>query len=200
MNARPGAGVVAVVPAAGASRRFGAMKLMADIDGAPLLHHTLRSLIDAGIERVEVVTAAEHDLRAVALLEHPAVARIINPDPARGMFSSVQAGLAHVGGAHAVVVLPADMPFVRAQTIAAVLAAHAPDGATVASHEGRRGHPIVLSAALIEPLRAQPATMSLKAALTALGITVHECPVNDPGVLRDVDRPSDLSPRPHLSG
>lgn len=185
----------AVVPAAGASRRFGAMKLLADLDGEPLLQHTLRCLLDAGVDRVVAVTAPAHDLRAVSLLADRRVRVAVNPDPDRGMFSSVQVGLSHAGEARAVIVLPADMPFVRAATVAAVLAAHESGGgqATVASHGGRRGHPLVLSAALRAPLRAAPPTTSLKAALDALGVTMHACPVDDPGVLRDVDVRGDLA-------
>ena len=102
---------VAVVPAAGSSTRFGTMKLLADVGGAPLLERTLASLLDAGVARVVVVTRAGEAFEAVPSMADPRVTVSVNPDPARGMFSSIQTGLAVAGG-DVVLVLPADMPFV----------------------------------------------------------------------------------------
>lgn len=189
------AAVAAVVPAAGRSERFGRMKLLVDVDGEPLLARTLRALLDAGVAPVVVVTSPESQFGSVALLDHPSVRVVVNPDPGRGMFSSIQAGLAAVG-ARAVLVLPADMPFVHQSTVARVAAALvASDRVVVAAHEGRRGHPVGLPAHLIGALLTMDPTTSLKAALLALGEDMRPVEVEDEGAVRDVDRPADLDPK-----
>jgi molybdenum cofactor cytidylyltransferase len=186
--------VAAVVPAAGASRRFGSVKLLAAIEGEPLLQRTLRALVDAGVSRVVVVTAPDARLDAITLFGDVRVTRVTNASPERGMFSSIQTGMTSVAQGAAVVVLPADMPFVRPATIAALVDEHRrnPDEVLVASYAGRRGHPIVLPAALVPRLAALPASMSLKGALEQQGIAPTPVEIDDSGVLRDVDVPADL--------
>ena len=43
---------VAVVPAAGSAVRFGGMKLLALIDGEPLLDRTIAALLDGGVDQI----------------------------------------------------------------------------------------------------------------------------------------------------
>src|SRR5690606_6991 len=129
------------------------------------------------------------------LLDDPRVTVVINPQPDRGMFSSIQTGLAAVRGNVPVVVLPGDMPFVKAGTVNALAAAHEREGAAVvASYAGRHGHPIIVPAAAREDLLAQPPTTTLKDALVDLAMSPVGVEVDDPGVLRDVDVPRDLAP------
>jgi molybdenum cofactor cytidylyltransferase len=117
----------------------------------------------------------------------------VNPDPERGMFSSILEGLARVDRRHAALVLPADMPFVRAETVAAVIAAYASaGGALVAAYRGKRGHPLVVPPDVWAQVIAQPVDMTLKAALAQAGVVLSETPVDDPGVVRDVDEKRDL--------
>jgi molybdenum cofactor cytidylyltransferase len=189
----PASQVVAVVPAAGFSTRFGAAKLLADAGGQPLIARTLGSLLDAGIARVVVVTREGSGLERVDTLADPRVSVVLNPDPARGMFSSIQVGLAAAGG-DVVLVLPADMPFVSAATVAAV-AAHALDtrAPVVPLHQGRRGHPLGMPRALCDKLLALEPTTTLKDGLIELGPMVVCLEVTDPGVLHDVDVRADLS-------
>ena len=184
---------VAVVPAAGSSTRFGTMKLLADVEGAPLLDRTLSSLLDAGVARVVVVTRAGDAFEAVPSMADPRVAAIVNPDPTRGMFSSIQAGLAVAGG-DVVLVLPADMPFVATETVTAVIARAAATGSVVVPvHQTRRGHPIAIPRPLCDALLALEPTTTLKDALAACGQSTVQLDVPDVGVLRDVDVPGDLT-------
>lgn len=189
----PDSRVTAVVPAAGAARRFGGAKLLAHINSEPLLQHTLRALLDGGVSRVVLVVAPGHGLGAVPLAHDARVCPSINPDPDRGMFSSILAGLAAVDPGQAALVLPADMPFVRAETVAAVIAAYASAGsALVAAYRGKRGHPLVLPPDVWAQVIAQPVDMNLKAALAQRGVALSEVAVDDPGVVRDVDERRDL--------
>jgi molybdenum cofactor cytidylyltransferase len=182
--------IVAVVPAAGLSTRFGAMKLLADVDGAPLIARTLASLLDAGIARVVVVVRQGDAFEG--LLADPRVATVVNPDPARGMFSSIQTGLAVVGG-DVVLVLPADMPFVAAETATAVAArAVATTSLVVPVHHGRRGHPIAIPRPVCDALLPLEPTTTLKDGLARVRAPVTLLEVTDAGVLRDVDVPADL--------
>ena len=186
-------GVVAVVPAAGQSSRFGSMKLVALIDGQPLLDRTLASLLKADVATVTVVTSPDAQLDAVQLLRDARVRVVVNPDPARGMFSSIQSGLAVSDGGGVVVVLPADMPFVAPETVKAVAAecvrVRRP---VIATYGGRRGHPVALPGSLIPSLLVADANASLKDALAQLGVDSVHLGVDDAGVLRDVDVRADL--------
>lgn len=187
---------VAVVPAAGRSARFGSAKLLAPLGGERLIDRTLNALFAGGVDRVVVVTAPGADLASAARLGDPRVVRVVNPDPSRGMFSSIQAGLAAAAG-DPVLVLPADMPFVSPATVRAVADACVGGDAVVApTYQGRRGHPVAFPAALVPRLLAEAPASNLKAALTASAMAWRPVDVDDPGILRDVDTPADLPGRP----
>ena len=185
--------VVAVVPAAGFSTRFGAAKLLADVGGRPLIARTLASLLDGGVASIVVVTREGSGLDGVDALADSRVTAVVNPDPARGMFSSIQVGLAAAGG-DVVLVLPADMPFVASATVAAVgVRAAATQSVIVPVHQGRNGHPIAMPRAVCDRLSVLDPATTLKEALAAVGASRETLDVPDPGVLRDVDVPGDLA-------
>ena len=123
----------------------------------------------------------------------PGLQIVVNPDPERGMLSSIQAGLTAAEG-HPILVLPADMPFVRPSTVAAVLAAALSGGAVILpTCRGAHGHPVGLPSALRPAILSADHASTLKGVLGAAGIAHRELQVDDEGILRDVDVPQDLS-------
>jgi molybdenum cofactor cytidylyltransferase len=183
---------LAIVPAAGRSDRFGSPKLTADLQGEPLLGRTIRSLLDGHVARVVVVASAADAFVGVSLVHDPRVRVVVNPDADRGMFSSIQTGLAAADG-DPILILPGDMPFVRPATVAAVLEAYRREpGFIVPQKHARAGHPIALPGFLRSAVLAASPTTSLNALIRAQRLVRREIPVDDGGVLRDVDTPADL--------
>lgn len=182
--------VAAVVPAAGSGERFGGRKLLADIRGSTLIERTVASLRDAGVQEIVLVVGPESG----PLLDAPDVRTVLNPDPGRGMFSSLQVGLADVR-ADAILVLPGDMPFVDPATIRSLLQAfEARAGIVSPRYGGKRGHPVVLPPALREEIVGADPGGTLHHVLAAHREERIDLDVEDRGVLRDVDRPEDLVP------
>jgi len=186
---------VAVVTAAGSAERFGGKKLLMPIDGEPLLDHTIDALLDGGVSEVIVVvgkdarTELERDVNAML---DPRVRAVENPDPSRGMFSSIQEGVAQAQG-DAILVMPGDMPFVSAETVRAVIAAYERKPAIVSPrYRGKRGHPVALPASLRDEIRDASPGATLHDVIHAHTDMRVDVDINDPGVTRDVDRPEDL--------
>lgn len=125
---------VGLVLAAGTATRFGGGKVLAILDGRPLLAHVLAAVRAVGLGHIAVVlgrdaAAVSEAMRRDDEVGWAPVLRLLNPAPERGLASSVRLGMAAataVGGAGAVLVLPGDQPRVRPAVIAAVLAADAP--------------------------------------------------------------------------
>ena len=184
---------IAIVPAAGKAERFGGGKLIADVDGAPLLHRTIQSLLDGGLARVIVAIAPGADFSTIAALNDPRVSTIVNPDPSRGMFSSIQAALAAAEG-DPILVLPGDMPFVKASTIKTVAVAAAASGrVTSPTFGGRHGHPVALPARMRDDILGADPSTTLAAILARRPEDHDYIDVDDPGVRRDVDVRADLA-------
>ena len=189
--------VVGVVLAAGQGRRFAAaapgapLKLLTVIDGESMVRRTVTSLLDGGADRCVVVVSAEAEAAVAAALTDLPVTLTVNPKPARGMFSSIQCGAAHLRAEDRGVLLPGDMPYVRPETVAAVLSAAFRSGLTVyPSHAGRRGHPLVFSTVLRDRILQAPTDAILSEVRSRDECLSVEVP--DPGIHRDVDRPEDL--------
>ena len=184
---------VAIVPAAGKAERFGGGKLVADIAGEPLLNRTLRSLLDGGVEHVVVVLPPGAAMPTVELLNDERVLRVVNPDPSRGMFSSIQIGLASADG-DPILVLPGDMPFVQPATVRKVLSEATRTGRVVSPrYQGRRGHPVAFPQRLRDGILKADAASTLNDALKEAGASL-EVDVEDQGIRRDVDLPRDVTP------
>jgi len=119
----PDRSVGAIVLAAGAGSRFGGAKLEARVDGKPVLQHVLDALAAAGIDDPVVVTAGP----LTAEIEWGAARPVTNPEPGRGLASSLQVGwdaaMDGAGPPDAVIVALGDQPLVRADVLAALIAA-----------------------------------------------------------------------------
>lgn len=177
-----------ILLAAGGSRRAGAFKMAAAVGGRPLLCWGLEALRSC-CGRVIVVAGAGAERIAPLVAGLPGVELVVNEHHEQGMLSSVQAGAARVRAGR-FFVLPGDMPRVRPQTLARLLAAGAASGIVVPAFAGRRGHPALLPAALLPGLLAEPAGSSLGAFIRRCGAEVVA--VDDPGVLDDLDTAEDL--------
>jgi molybdenum cofactor cytidylyltransferase len=127
--------VVAVVLAAGKSSRFGSPKLLAPLDGRPVLQHTLDAVAASGLDDVVVVLGAEADAVESAI-DWRAERRVVNERPQDGLSSSLRVGLdaaVEIPGADAVLVVLGDQPRLRPATVRAILDASASPGTADAS-------------------------------------------------------------------
>ena len=186
---------VAIVTAAGSAERFGGRKLLALVSGEPLLDRTIRSLLDAGVSEIIVVVGTDGRAeleRDVNAMNDARVRPVENPDPSRGMFSSIQEGVVTASG-DALLVMPGDMPFVRPETVRTVIAKYLERPAIVSPrYRGKRGHPVVMPLSLRDEIRTTPATANLHDVLKRHAALRVDVDVDDPGVVRDVDTPADL--------
>lgn len=109
--------------AAGAGRRFGGRKLEARLAGRPLLQHTLDALAAAGLDDPIVVLAPDSGLEP--LIAWGGAQRLVNPDPSRGMSSSLQLGwaaaLAMDPPPDAVLVVLGDQPRLTPEVVGALI-------------------------------------------------------------------------------
>ncbi len=105
---------------------------------------------------------------------------------------AAQAALAR-GVVDPVLILPADMPWVKPTTIRALIEIVAPDDAVVLpTYGGADGHPVRFPARLLPPLARLAGERGARALLQAA--PTLRIPTDDGGVVRDVDVPADLAP------
>ena len=193
--------VAALLLAAGSASRFGSDKLLHRLPhGIPVAVQALRHLRSVFDERILVVVRPETP-ELSALLRDEGGEVVVCEKAAEGMGASLACAIRAVHAAHAsgavdaYLVALADMPFVRPSSIAAVRDALLGGAALAAPYfRARRGHPAGIASrfrAELERLSGDAGARSLFEAHTAELVKV---PVGDPGVIRDIDTPGDLSP------
>lgn len=186
---------IAIVPAAGASRRMGVPKLLLPYRGGTVLSCLIAALREGGVSRI-VLVAAPSDNALQGWGEAAGVLVALNPDPERGMLSSILAGISALGGAaklaqdgEPLAVCPADLPALSPSTVAAVLHSRAP--LSVPSYKGRRGHPLVIAPELIPEIETLDLNAGLRELLDRHPDRLLMLEVDDPGAVRDVDTPDE---------
>jgi molybdenum cofactor cytidylyltransferase len=184
--------VAGLLLAAGRSRRFGADKLAALLDGEPIARRSYRALAASGVAGPMVVTG---DAAAGAVMFGPQARLVINPAPENGLSSSLRLGLAAIGlEAEAIVVALADMPLVQAETIARLAAAIQPgDYAAVPVLDGQWGNPVALGREAIADAMQLTGDRGARGLLSARQAGVRLVATQDRGVLHDIDTPADLA-------
>jgi molybdenum cofactor cytidylyltransferase len=184
---------VAIVLAAGLSRRMGRFKLILPWGDRTVLGQVVATLEAAGVAEIIVVTGNRADEVAAALVDTTAHA-VHNPDYAAGeMLSSIQAGLRALDSrVDAALVCLGDQPQMEASTVRAVLTAGAADDwqkIAIPSYRMRAGHPILLPNWLWPEILG--CTGTLRDAMAAHRNRTRFLVVDTPTILADLDTPED---------
>ncbi len=185
-------GVRAVLLAAGRASRFGEAKLLHPLpDGGAIGVHAARNLRAAGLQ-VTAVVRPDDGLLA-ALLEQEGCAVTSCPDADLGMGHSLAHGVRETADASGWVIALADMPSIRPGTIRRVVNAldHGA-GIAVPSLHGERGHPVGFARQHYAELVALEGDAGARAVMEANRNELMAILCDDPGVVYDIDRKSDL--------
>ena len=194
-----GARIAGLLLAAGSSRRMGARhKLLVPIEGEAMVARAARMLCGAGLAEVVVVTGHRaEDVRAA--LTGLDVRFVHNPDHELGLASSLATGVRALGPeVDGVVVALGDMPWVRSESIAALVAAFEPEsGAAICTpmFEGKRGNPVLWARRFFPEMTSLSGDAGARELIAHHDELVVRVGVDDPGILWDVDTEEALRAR-----
>ena len=191
---RVGSRTSAIILAAGSSTRMGTVKQLLRLDGRPLLQHVLDNVRASVVGEIIVVLGASAEVIRGEIDAHNA--RIVmNEDYRAGMGTSLKAGLSAVNpDAEAALIILADQPFVRPETINRLISEHVRSKAQILIplYRGFRGNPVLLDHTVFPEVMALGGDIGCRAIFGGHLEGIVKVPVDDVGILLDIDRQSDF--------
>lgn len=185
----------ALILCAGRSARMGYFKPLLPLGPDNFIKRVISLYRSVNIEDILVVLGHEAH-QVIPVLDELGTKWVLNEHYDRGMFSSIQTGVCHLKKkeqSRAFFIHPADIPFVRPDTIKSLTAAFQAGKATICRpcFDGRRGHPPLISIILCNEIINSNGAGGLRALLGKHGETSRDVYCNDPGILLDIDTPED---------
>jgi len=180
-----------LILAAGLGTRFGGRKLLAQIDGKPMLQHVLDLAAQAELSRVVVVLGKESEVIEASCRWRDEL-RVRNYTPEDGLASSVKTGLwtlLRLNSVQRVVVLMGDQPFLTVEQLRAVL--DAKGQIVVPRYDGKPGNPVALDRSTWQMAARLEGDRGFSQVFSAYPNLVTY--VDVPGTNRDIDKPDDLA-------
>lgn len=152
--------ITCIVLAAGESTRFPGNKLLFEIKpNISILEFLLRSILASKVDQTIVILGHEADLLASRIqnLRAETLHTVTNPIYHKGgMSSSIRRGVEHALDSHAILITPADIPFIPSEVFDKLIdyyISHKPL-LIIPTYKNRKGHPILISSELFEKVLA----------------------------------------------
>jgi len=188
--------IAALLLAAGQSRRMGTNKLLAEIDGRPMVARVAQRLLSSHARPIVAVLGNEADSVDAALGRLP-VERVRNPAFAEGLSSSLKRGLTALPpDIDGVIVCLGDMPLVTGRDLDRLIGAFNPlEGRAiiVPTRRGKRGNPVLWARRFFPEMAELAGDVGAKHLIGEHAELVYEVEMDSDGVLVDVDTPDALA-------
>ena len=188
--------IYGAILASGSSTRMGRAKALLQLpdSGRTFVAQIADTLIGGGVDAAFVVGRPDDAaLRTEVKKLAPLVRYVENPRYESGQLSSVLAALDVVDqpAVRGLLIVPVDMPLIRATTIATLIDAFNTSQLSIArvTHRERHGHPVIFGRAAFDMLRVADPAQGARAVVRASPVLDVE--VDDSGVVRDIDTPAD---------
>ena len=183
-----------LIMAAGESRRFGSCKLLADIDGKPMLQHSIELAQSTDASLIRIVTGRWHQeikqAQTSGVIDD--IDLIYNSDWQQGLGSSIATGVSQIASrCDEVLVLLADQVSVSSEDIERLRLRDDKNQIVCASYSQTLGPPAIFPAQFFPELEKLSGDKGAKALLAEL--TAIDCQVDVPNAAFDIDSPSDLT-------
>jgi CTP:molybdopterin cytidylyltransferase MocA len=194
MRARSDSRIAAVVLAAGKSSRMGETKQLIRLGGGTLLERVIDTVESSGVDDIVVVLGHEAN-QILRTLAGRKLRTVVNDAYREGMGTSLRAGISVLPPetAAAMIVL-ADQPFVRPETLKLLMDQYRNSGAQIVipMYKGFRGNPVVLDRSVFPEVMALEGDIGCRAVFGDHLEGIVKTPVEDVGILLDLDSKEDL--------
>lgn len=183
-----------IILSAGESSRMGRDKALLPYQGSTFLNHIISQFVSR-LDPVVVVLGHHAEQIQSSLLSPPRLRVVINDHYKLGMLSSLQQGIrALPDSVEAAMFTLVDHPTVGAATLDRLISEwQRTRAALVVPRLGeRRGHPVIASRAILGEMLRLPSDASPKSVVGRHRKQTLFVGVQDAGVLRDIDLPSDF--------
>jgi molybdenum cofactor cytidylyltransferase len=184
---------LAIVLGGGLGRRMGGAKLFTRYEGKSFAKYIDDSCEKSQIPVLWVLSDSGQKIQLEKELGHGADC-CVNELDSGDMFSSIQAGLmgSPLPSPEAFLIWPVDFPFIEHDTISKLLSAYKNCDICQPVHNNRKGHPLLLSRRLLTLAVSAKPTQGLRSFFNMSKFPAVYPLVDDPGVLRNLNRPQDL--------
>jgi len=182
-----------VVLAAGSSTRMGTVKQLLPLAGRPLLQHVLDNVRESRAREIILVLGHAADAIRQKVELHD-VKVVLNGNYLQGMGSSLRLGLSALDSrSEAALIVLADQPFVRPATFDQLFAAHVRTKGQIVipTYRGFRGNPVLLDRSVFSEVMRLTGDVGCRAIFGDHLEGIVKLPVDDPGILLDLDQKND---------
>lgn len=171
---------------------MGTPKQLLRMGDETILERTLRNVRASNVSEIVLVLghAADEVQKTIAT---EGLKVVINPDYEQGMGTSLRFGLAAVDADAALIVL-ADQPWVRTETFNRLIECHqeCEPQILVPIYKGFRGNPVLLDRSVFEEVKGLSGDVGCRAIFGDHTAGIRKLPVDDPGILLDIDSRDDF--------
>ena len=186
---------IAILLAAGESRRMGELKALLPWQGSTLLEHQTAALLEAGVDRVVVVLGHRASELEAKLKGKDWVSCTVNPDYLQGKTTSLKAGLRAIEEFEpgVILILNVDQPR-KPETIRKLLQNHLAGDSliTIPTFNGKGGHPIAIASELLPELKSiEEESEGLKAVTRRHEKSTARVDLGTRDILWDLNTPED---------
>jgi molybdenum cofactor cytidylyltransferase len=188
-----------VLLGAGTSARMGKPKLLLPWRGTTVIGHLLSQWQELHAAQITIVLRANDPALTAELdrLNFPKPERIDNPQPERGMFSSIVCAANWDGWRKDIsrwAITLGDQPHLQPATLQQLLEFSAQNQGSICQPalDGHTGHPVILPRQTFVELKSSGAA-TLKDFLNRTALPLVKCSVADPGLSLDMDTPEDYN-------
>jgi len=194
MDARVRARTGAVILAAGMSSRMGETKQLIRLGENTLLDQVVQIVRSCRVDEIVLVLGHEAETikKRVGIRNLKVV---INESYQQGMGTSLRTGLAALSaGTNAALIVLADQPFVRAETLDRLIDQYEQSGAQIVIpiYKGFRGNPVLLGRSVFPEVMALTGDIGCRAIFGNHVEGIVKVPVDDIGILLDLDTKGDV--------
>jgi len=173
---------------------MGTAKQLLQFDGRPLLQRVLENLRGSAV--TEIILVLGHAADAISNeIDLRGLRVVTNHDYRQGMGTSLRAGLTAVDPhAEAAIIVLADQPFVKPATLNLLIEEHRRSRAQIVipTYRGFRGNPVLLDRCVFAEIMCLGGDVGCRAIFGDHVEGIVKVPVDDAGILLDMDRKSDL--------
>ena len=179
--------ISSILLSAGQSKRMnGENKLTKEIQGIPLIKHSVKNIMDSSVDELIIILGYQKEIFERIIDKNEKIKFIFNRDFKSGMASSIKIGLCHLSKkTEAFFICLADMPMVNKNIYNKLIKSKNSGEIIVPTYNGKQGNPVLFSISMKDKIRTIQGDVGAKKIIEMNKDKISFCETNEIGVTKD---------------